>query len=139
MRGLDVGRSMVRTVVETLGELTGRVSERRPLDADVYEDEDAFLVIFDAPGAGKGDVQVSYSDDTVSVRIDRFRDFYEGFEMRFPGRGMRLEGAVTLPKGAAVEVHEAAATLTDTGTLEIRIPKDEVSVPIGAEPAGGET
>ena len=61
----------------------------------------------------------------MQVRIDRFRDFYEGFEMRFPGRGLSLDGSATLPDDAAVDADDATATLADNGTLRVTIPKDE--------------
>ncbi|HET7324159.1 MAG TPA: Hsp20 family protein, partial [Halococcus sp.] len=42
-------------------------------------------------------------------------------EMRFPGRGLALDGKVKLP--AAVDPENATARLSDTGTLEIELPK----------------
>jgi HSP20 family molecular chaperone IbpA len=80
--------------------------------------------VFDAPGATSSDVQVRFDDNTVEVRIDRFRDFYEGFEMLVPGRGLALDGQVTLPEAAAVDPEAADATLRRNGTLEVRVPKD---------------
>ena len=121
---------MVEMAIENVGRIAGRMQERRPLDADLYERESEFLAIFDAPGAHREDVQVSFEDGSVRVRVDRFRDFHEGFEMRYPGRGMRLEGETALPERAGVEIREATATLTDSGTLQIRLPKTETSVPI---------
>jgi hypothetical protein len=43
--------------------------------------------------------------------------------MRFPGRGLSLEGEVELPDGAAVDADRADATVTQNGTLEVLIPK----------------
>ena len=121
----ELGRSLGNTVMETVGRAASRVQERRPLPVDLLESEDAFLAVFDAPGATSSDVQVRFDDDAVEVRIDRFRDFYEGFEMLVPGRGLALDGRVTLPTEAAVEPDEADATLRRNGTLEVRIPKAE--------------
>jgi HSP20 family protein len=131
----ELGRSLGNTVMETVGRAASRVQERRPLPVDLLESEDAFLAVFDAPGATSSDVQVRFDDDAVEVRIDRFRDFYEGFEMLVPGRGLALDGRVTLPEDAAVEPDEADATLRRNGTLEVRIPKDEDApeMPVGEE------
>ncbi|WP_424019782.1 Hsp20/alpha crystallin family protein [Halorientalis pallida] len=121
----ELGRSLGNTVMETVGRAASRVQERRPLPADLLESEDAFLAVFDAPGATSSDVQVRFDDNAVEVRIDRFRDFYEGFEMLVPGRGLALDGRVTLPAEAAVDPTGADATLRRNGTLEVHIPKDE--------------
>ena len=71
---------------------------------------------------------MQYDDRAVEVRIDRFRGFHEGFEMRYPGRGLALDGHVALPEDAHVDAAEATATLRDTGTLEVRVPKVEQAV-----------
>lgn len=118
-----VGRSVADAVVEQVGRAVGRVHEASPLPTDVLEGEDAYLVVVDAPGATASDVQVRYRRDAVEVRIDRFREHREGFEMRFPGRGMALDARAQLPTGAAVDVDAATATLRGDGTLEVRIPK----------------
>lgn len=123
----DVGRSVGEAVLDGVGRASARLQERRPLAADVLESDDAYLVVFDAPGAEREDLQVRYEDDTVAVRVDRFREFQEGFETRVPGRGLALSGSVTLPEGAAVNADAAEATLTDSGTLRVLVPKREPS------------
>jgi HSP20 family molecular chaperone IbpA len=123
----EVGRSVGEAVLDGVGRASARLQERRPLAADVLESDDAYLVVFDAPGAEREDLQVRYEDDTVAVRVDRFREFQEGFETRVPGRGLALSGSVTLPEGAAVEADAAEATLTDSGTLRVLVPKREPS------------
>jgi HSP20 family molecular chaperone IbpA len=123
----NIGESIGNALFENLGRAAARVQENKPLPADVLEADDAYLVVFDAPGATASDVQVRYVDDRVEVRIDRFRDFHEGFEMRYPGRGLALDGSVTLPADALVDPETASATLKRDGTLQVRIPKvDEV-------------
>ncbi|WP_101296243.1 Hsp20/alpha crystallin family protein [Halegenticoccus soli] len=126
MNGLrELGRSTASAVLERVGRGMSKVQERKPLPHDVLESDDAYLVVFDAPGATREDVQVRFVDNEVQVRIDRFRDFYEGFEMRFPGRGLSLDGAAELPDDASVEAGEPNATLTKNGVLRVRIPKDD--------------
>jgi HSP20 family molecular chaperone IbpA len=121
----EIGESVANTVLERVGRGMSRVQERKPLPYDLLESDDAYLVVFDAPGVQRSDVQVRFLDGEVQVRIDRFREFYEGFDMRFPGRGLSLDGEVTLPDDAAVDADGASATLADNGTLRIRIPKDD--------------
>jgi len=119
----DVGESAMNTVLDRVGRGVATVQEKSPLAYDVLESEDAFLVVFDAPGAERSDVQVRFNEGAVEVRIDRFRDFHEEFEMRFPGRGLALDGRAELPPGAAVDPEGASSTLTDHGTLRVRVPK----------------
>lgn len=119
----DIGRNVGETIAENVGRATSRIQEARSRPADVLESDDAYLVVFDAPGATASDIQVRYQDGAVLVRIDRFRDFREGFEMRFPGRGLALDGSVELPADAVVDPDHATATLRDNGTLEVEIPK----------------
>ncbi|MFC6717104.1 Hsp20/alpha crystallin family protein [Natrialbaceae archaeon GCM10025810] len=120
-----LGTSIGNTLYRQIGRANGRVQRYRSLPVDVLENETSYLVVFDAPGAEPEDVQVRYLDGTVRVRIDRFRQFYEGFEMRFPGRGMSLEGEADLPADAIVDPDAGTATLTEAGTVNIEIPKDE--------------
>ncbi len=119
----ELGESVGNAVLRRVGRASARAQEASGLSADLLESDDAYLVVFDAPGAAGSDVQVRFVDGHVEVRVDRFRDFYEDFEMRFPGRGLALDGKVTLPKDAVVDPDGAAATLTRRGTLEVRIPK----------------
>ncbi|MDZ7701913.1 MAG: Hsp20/alpha crystallin family protein [Halobacteriales archaeon] len=135
----QVGRSVGEAVLERVGRTAGRVQEARPLRPDVLEDEDSFLAVFDAPGAAASDVQVRFDDGKVLVRIDRFRDHYEGFEMRYPGRGLSLSGRARLPRDAAVDPEGATATVRSNGTLEVRVPKAEsAEADVPVEAAGSE-
>lgn len=120
-----VAESASDAVLKRVGRAYGRLQERSGLQADLLEGEEELLVVFDAPGANASDVQVSFSDHAVEVRIDRFRPFHEGFEMRFPGRGLALDGEVELPEDVTVDSAAATASLTDRGTLEVRLPKVE--------------
>lgn len=118
------GREVGSALLQRVGRVASRVQESKPLAADILEGDDAYLVVFDAPGATGSDVQVRYAGGTVHVRIDRFREYHEGFEMVFPGRGLSLDGQAALPDDALVDVQHASATLTREGTLEIRVPKE---------------
>jgi len=121
----DIGESLGNTVLENVGRAMGRAQERTPLPVDLLESDDAYLAVFDAPGAQASDVQVQFDAGLVEVRIDRFRGFHEGFEMRYPGRGLALDGHVELPADARVDADAATATVRENGTLEVRVPKAE--------------
>ncbi|PSQ09166.1 molecular chaperone Hsp20 [Halobacteriales archaeon QS_5_68_33] len=123
----DIGESVGNSVVERVGRAMSRAQERTPLPVDLLESEDAYLAVFDAPGTQTTGVQVQYDAGAVEVRIDRFRGFHEGFEMRYPGRGLSLDGRVELPDDARVDAEAATATLQDNGTLHVRVPKRETT------------
>jgi HSP20 family protein len=129
----DIGRSVGKTVAENVGRAAGRLQEATALSADVLESDDAYLVVFDAPGAAASDIQVRYEDGEVLVRIDRFREFREEFEMRYPGRGLALDGSAQLPEGAVVDPDGADATLRNDGTLAVEIPKRDDPIDDEAE------
>lgn len=119
----EVGESIGRAVLDGVGRAASRIQERKALAVDVLENDEAYLVVFDAPGASAGDIEVRYDENAVSVQIDRFREFHDGYEMRFPGRGLTLSGKATLPRDAEVDPDAAEATVTNNGTLEVLVPK----------------
>jgi len=119
----EFGRSVGGRVLRRIGRVAGSVQERRPIPVDLLESDDALLAVFDAAGATGSDVQVRFSRGAVHVRIDRFREPHEDFEMRFPGRGLSLDGKVEIPDDVTVDAEASTATLTDNGTLEVLLPK----------------
>ena len=124
MSGLrEFGENAAAAVLERVGRGMSRVQEKRPLAHDLLESDDAYLVVFDVPGAERSDVQVRYLDGEVQVQVDRFREFHEGFETVFPGRGLSLDGAAALPDDANVNAESASATLAENGTLRVEVPK----------------
>lgn len=130
----DLGRSVRERIYRRIGTANGHVQENRSLPVDILEGDHSYLVVFDSPGVGIDDVQVRYVDGGVRIRIDRFREFHDGFEMRFPGRGMALSGEATLPEDAVVDPDAATARLTDVGTLNVEIPKDGALEGAAADP-----
>lgn len=119
----NLPKSVGSVLYRQVGRANGQVQNHRSLPVDVLENETSYQVVFDAPGAEPDDVQVRYLEGTVKIQIDRFRQFRDGYEMRFPGRGMELAGEADLPPDAIVEPDSGRATLTETGTLRIDIPK----------------
>lgn len=120
-----VRESVGNALYKQLGRASSQIHRTRPLQEDVLETDDSYLVVFDSPGVEPEDVQVRYVDGRVKIRVDRFREFYDGFEMRYPGRSMDRDGEASLPADAVVDPDAATARLTDVGTLEIDIPKHE--------------
>jgi HSP20 family protein len=110
-------------VVRRMGRAASRVQEESPIPVDVLESDDQYLVVFDVPGATASDVQVNYTDNEVKVRVERFREYREGYEMLFPGRGLSLDGRAELPSDAIVDAEEARAELREDGTLHVYLPK----------------
>ena len=133
----ELGETVGQQVFEGVGRVSSRAQERRPLPVDLLESDDAYLAVFDAPGADREDIQIRFDENTLYVRIDRFREFYEDFEMRVPGRGLALDGQVTLPEEASVEEGAAKATLTDSGTIQVRLPKVGGDTTIDVEDEAG--
>ena len=122
---VETGRSVFRQALERVGRGWSKMQERRPLAYDLLESDNAYLVVFGAPGVRGEDLNVTFLDRTVEIQIDRFRDFYDGYEMLFPGRGVSLSGSAELPEDANVTPQGANATLTRNGTLRVEIPKTD--------------
>ncbi|MFA9424980.1 Hsp20/alpha crystallin family protein [Natronorubrum sp. A-ect3] len=120
----DLRKSVGDALYRNVGRAHSQVQKHRSLPVDILENDTAYLVIFDAPGVEPDDVQVRYLEGTVKIRINRFRQFRDSYEMRFPGRGMELDGEAELPDDAVVDPDAGRATLTEAGTLRIDIPKD---------------
>jgi len=125
MTARDFAEAVGSAVFRRMGRAASRFQEESPLPVDVLESEDEYLVVFDAPGATTSDVQVNYEGDAVAVRVDRFREFRENYEMLFPGRGLSLDGRAELPEDAVVDAEHARAELNDDGTLYVFLPKRE--------------
>ena len=121
----ELGEEFGNVVLEGIGQTTSRVQEQKPLTVDLLESDDAFLAVFDAPGVTSTDIDVRFDDHVIHVRIDRFREIYDEFEMRLPGRGMSLSGSVSLPENVSVDDGAASAAVTTAGTLQVTVPKTE--------------
>ncbi|OIB57826.1 Hsp20/alpha crystallin family protein [Natrialba sp. SSL1] len=123
MTANELGSSIKHALYRQLGRASGRIQNHRNLDVDVLEDDTSYLVVFDVPGAETDDIQVRYIEGNVKIKVDRFRPFREEYSMCFPGRGMHLGGEADLPPDAVVDPNAGTATLSETGTLRIDIPK----------------
>lgn len=130
----DLTSTISTVLYRQLGRANGHLQTTRSLPVDVLESEQSYRVVFDAPGADPDDVQVRYVEGAVRVRIDRFREYRDAYEMRYPGRGMALEGDVDLPGDARVDPDAGTARLSETGTLRIDIPKSGAAAGTAIEP-----
>lgn len=119
----EIGRSVSNTLLRGVGRVSSNVQESKAIPVDLLESEDAILAVFDAPGTSRDEVQVRFSEGSLHVRIDRFRDGHDGFDTVFPGRGLALAGQVELPADVTADPNAATATITENGTLEIHVPK----------------
>lgn len=133
----EIGEQVENVVLDGIGRTTSRIQEQKPLPVDLLESDDAYLVVFDAPGVTREEVDVRFSDRTVHVRVDRFRATHEEYDMRLRGRGMSRSGSISLSEHASVDLEAATATLTDSGTLRVMLPKTEPDT--GDEPIRIET
>lgn len=99
-------------------------TEEMSFSADIFEDGNDVVVKADMPGVKKEDVNVSLSDDAITIRGERKKE--EKVERKDYYRVERSYGSFTrsfrLP--ADVQADRAEATFGD-GVLEIRIPRME--------------
>ena len=102
---------------------------------DLYEYDEEYLVYFDAPGVEEADIHIRYVDDSVRIRMERFRPPRKGFHLAITGRRMSFDGSVRLPDGSAVNPDAANATLQSDGTLEIRLPKVDSPIDVDSPTA----
>lgn len=124
MRGIEFVSTIRGSISRRVGRLSSYVHRSKQIPFDVLETDDNYIVIFDVPGVDSEDIQVRYVDNRILVRVDRFREYFEGFTMRFPGRGMGFDGEAELPDTTTVDPEAATARLSETGVLTIEVPKD---------------
>jgi Molecular chaperone (small heat shock protein) len=118
---LEAGRELLERGLERAGRGVSRMQEMGEIPADLLESDAEYHLLVDAAGASAEDVAVRAVGRTVTVEIDRFRSFDPDYILRYPGRGMQLSTSVELP--AAIDPDGAEATVDQTGTLSVRIPK----------------
>ena len=70
----ELGETIANNALERVGRGVARFQERTPLPYDLLESDEAFLIVFDAPGVRQKDLQVRFVDNEVRVTIDRFRE-----------------------------------------------------------------
>ncbi len=93
---------------------------------DVYEENDTIVVKADIPGLAKEDLDVSLTDDVLTIRGEKKREEKVEEKNYFLSERAvgRFSRSIRLP--VEVEADKAAATFKD-GTLELRLPKSETA------------
>lgn len=67
---------MENLVFEGVGRTTSFLQEHQQLSGDLLESDEAYLVVFDAPGVTSEDIDVRFTDNTVQLRIEREPETY---------------------------------------------------------------
>lgn len=100
-----------------------------PVGVDLLENDEAYLLVIDVPGATAERTSVSTTDGTLSVRADRDESIPDEAERVQNERSRVLEFDLPLPEDADAE--SARASLAD-GLLQVTIPRETpgVSIPI---------
>lgn len=99
---------------DAVSSLSGAVS------ADLFESEEAYLLVIDLPGASAGETSVSTADGTLHIRASRSIDPAEESTVIKRERAERL--SLDLPVPADGDAEQATASIAD-GILEITIPR----------------
>lgn len=99
--------------------------------ADVFENEQAYLVVLDLPGATAETTELRVEDGRLVFEARREKAIPPEFRYVEEGRSLFLDAELPLPADATG--HDATATI-DRGVLEVRLPKQsargETTIPI---------
>lgn len=96
------------------------------LAIDVYQDDDNIYILAPIAGTASGDVNVSITDEIVSIRGERKSGHKADEEQHFVQECYWGPFSRTFVLPVAVSSDQAKATLKD-GLLQITIPKDSRS------------
>lgn len=88
--------------------------------ADLLESDEAYLLVFDLPGATAETVDARVEDGQLWVEAHREKDVDEGYRYLSEERSLFLDFEVPLPPDVAADGAEANI---ERGVLEVRLPK----------------
>jgi len=92
-----------------------------PLAVSVYETDDAFHVVADAPGVERDDVELFADGGRLTIRAKVAGEEVKGYQPLLTEYGARLmERALTLPE--EIDLAHARASLRD-GALHVVLPR----------------
>lgn len=101
--------------------------------ADVLEDESAYLVVLDLPGATADTTDLRVEDGRLVVEARRTKAIPPEFRYVSEERSLFLDAELPLPPDATAR--DATAAI-DRGVLEVRLPKragaSETTIPVDA-------
>lgn len=90
------------------------------MGADVYRDEDRYLVVVDVPGVGESDVDVTVEKKTMTITVERQTSAEDNLEMVSRGRASG-EFSRRFYLGDGLDADGVEAGL-DNGVLTLSIP-----------------
>lgn len=89
---------------------------------DLLETDDEFVLLVDAPGFEKDDIDIYADDDSVIITAQRSLDLEQGERAVRTERPARLERTIRLP--VVVDIDDASASY-DNGVCRITVEKTE--------------
>lgn len=88
--------------------------------ADLLESDEAYLVVFDLPGASAETTDLEVADGKLVIEARREKSLPDGFSYVREDRPLFVDATVPLPPDA--DAGTAEATM-ERGVLEVRLPK----------------
>ncbi len=104
------------TLRESLVDLSGAIF------ADLFESDDAYLVVIDLPGATAETTEITAETGRVAIEAHRIKDVPPEFRYEREDRPVILDADLPVPPDATAE--NASASI-DKGVLELRLPKSD--------------
>lgn len=99
--------------------------------ADLLESDDAYLLVFDLPGATEDTVDIRERDGVLHIEARRSKSVPAEFEYRDENRSLFLDATLPLPPDASGA--DASAAIAN-GVLEVEVPKQHAvegqSIPV---------
>jgi HSP20 family protein len=93
---------------------------------DVYEDKDRIVVKAELPGMTKDDIQISISDNVLTIRGEKKREEEDTGKDYY--RSERAYGAFIRSLALPTEINpDRVEAMFKNGVLEIRLPKSEAA------------
>ena len=93
---------------------------------DLLEGDDAYLVVFDVPGASPATVDVEVRDGALYLETRREERFPDDYEYVEENRNHDRELRIGLPSDVGTEIE----TVVERGVVEVRLPKQETATKI---------
>jgi HSP20 family molecular chaperone IbpA len=90
--------------------------------ADLFESDDAYLVVIDLPGATAETTEISAETGGVTIEAHRLKNVPAEFRYEREERPVILDADLPVPPDATAE--DASASI-DRGVLELRLPKSD--------------
>jgi HSP20 family protein len=130
----DIDRTLREVFYDTRAELPVML-RRHPL-VDIHETKDLIVVVADLPGVKKEDIEVSATEDTLTINSETEKEEEveeEGYYLKERGH-MKFYRRLPLPKKVKPKQIKA---MYQNGTLTVKLPKleqeEKESIPVKVE------